>query len=106
MTDRPDIALLNDKQLASIRADLRDMQAKQKWADITNGDIERLHYLALTIDPESRPGRGHDCRWMWSNGEVIIGGNVDVYGNGEEPLYCVPEPDDWWRTADNEEYEP
>lgn len=104
MTERPDIALLNDKQLSAIRDDLRDMQAKQPWAEITDGDIERLHYLALTIEPEARPGRGHDCQWLWSNGEIIISGSTDVYGNEREALYCRPE--DWWLTADDEEYEP
>lgn len=104
MSDRPDLALLNAKQLASIRDDLRTMQSKQPWADITDGDIHGLIYLALTIEPEYRPGRGHDCKWMWSNGEIIITGNADVYGNGGEPVYCRPE--DWWLNADNEEYEP
>lgn len=104
MTERPDIALLNNKQLAAIRDDLRNMQEKQPWADITDGDIERLHYLALTLDPEFRPGRGHSCRWLWSNGEIIITGQADVYGNGDEAQYCRPEG--WWLTANDEEYEP
>lgn len=98
---RPDLALLNADQLRAIRGDLREMQATQGWADITDGDIERLHALAVTVFGEERPGRGHDCRWMWSNGEIIVSGSVDVYGNGDAATWCAPSG--WWVTATGEE---
>ncbi|WP_312099021.1 hypothetical protein [Corynebacterium dentalis] len=102
--ERPDLALLNEKQLVAIREDLAEMREKQPWAEITQGDIDRLHYLHLCLEPEVREGRGHDCRWMWSNGEIIIEGNTDVYGHRQPATYC--RPNEWWLTADNEEYEP
>lgn len=101
---RPDLALLNERQVDSIRADLREMKEKQPWAEITGSDVDRLDSLALILDPEYRQGRGHDCRWTWTNGEIIITGTCDVYGNGMPAMWCRPE--EWWVTADGEEYEP
>ncbi len=101
---RPDLALLNERQVDSIRADLREMKTKQPWAGIDADDIETLSSLALALDPERRPGRGHDCRWLWSNAEIIITGHCDVYGHGIAAMWCRPA--EWWVTADGKEYEP
>lgn len=40
------------------------------------------HRIAWDIEDEIRPGRGHDLRWLHFDGEHLVGGGLDVYGNG------------------------
>lgn len=90
---------LTPRQEVRIRADLKEMQAKQGWAQITDEEIGTPRLLHLHFFPEEYLGRGCDVSWIWSNAEIIVQGITDVYGDGSEALYCRPE--DWWVTADD-----
>jgi hypothetical protein len=41
-----------------------------------------VHDLAIQFQGEVRPGRGRDVAFLYADGDHIVTGTLDVYGNG------------------------
>lgn len=55
-------------------------------AERHNLDVPEPHDLDIAFLPEVSPGRGHDIRVWWCDGEHVLAGQLDVYGHGHVAL--------------------
>lgn len=73
-------------------------------ADIRSRGIdvhEHRHgsYWELIWRPESRPGRGHDLKALWCDGEHLVELNIQVYGEWSVGIGAI----DWLHSSSDEE---
>lgn len=79
MSRTQDMAAVTERQQQAITEALRrarddhGVSAPECWNDYS---------VNLVLADEVRPGRGHDLQWWWADGEHLLNGYLDPYGNG------------------------
>lgn len=69
-----------DRQVAAFP---RNVAEAQRYVDTSTVPPDILHWnWDIAYSEEVRPGRGHDLRATYCDGEYLVQIRMDVYGNG------------------------